>query len=77
MKVWNVYECLKTLSGLTLHHLRSTFKYLKKTFVQLTTSNLGPGPHPDEHEYELVNFQVIAFYTNFYTFPASHVSNRK
>ena len=73
-----VYECLKRkLYWVSRYVTPFTLKYLKKTFVQLTTSNLGPGPHPDEHEYELVNFQVIAFYTTFYTFPASHVSNRK
>ena len=46
---------LKTLSSLNVYIEQSI-----KDFLYLPTSNLGLCPHPDEHEYELVKFQVFS-----------------
>ena len=46
---------LKTLSSLNIYIEQSI-----KDFLYLPTSNLGLCPHPDEHEYELVKFQVFS-----------------
>ena len=46
---------MKTLSSLNIYIEQSI-----KDFLYLPTSNLGLCPHPDEHEYELVKFQVFS-----------------
>ena len=63
---YGIHKHKQTLTGLisslnSTLTFNSTFKYLK-TSVHLPTSNLGPGPHPGEHKYELVIFQVFVLY---------------
>ena len=52
---------LKTLSSLNIYIEQSI-----KRLPVLADFNLGLCPHPDEHEYELVKFQV--FSQNFWLF---------